>query len=133
VFEEQNLGIPLRQALVGMTDRIDVLDVKFFVTAILIQRETGGNLAEIIDKIAYVIRERFRVQGQLKIFTAQARMSGFILSFLPIGIAVLIGIMNPEYLKPLWLERAGHIMIAVAVTMQILGMLAIRKIIRIKI
>ena len=133
VFDEQNLGIPLRQALIGMTDRVDILDVKFFVTAILIQRETGGNLAEIIDKIAYVIRERFRVQGQLKIFTAQARLSGAILAFLPIGIAVLIGIFNPEYMKPLWLERTGRIMIAVAVTLQILGMLAIRKIIRIKI
>jgi tight adherence protein B len=133
VFEEQNLGIPLRQALIGMTDRVDILDVKFFVTAILIQRETGGNLAEIIDKISYVIRERFRVQGQLKIFTAQARMSGTILSLLPIGVAVLIGIMNPEYLKPLWFERAGRIMIAVAVILQILGMLAMRKIIRIKI
>jgi len=133
VFEEQNLGIPLRQALIGMTDRVDILDVKFFVTAILIQRETGGNLAEIIDKIAYVIRERFRVQGQLKIFTAQARMSGVILSLLPIGLAVLIGILNPKYLKPLWFDRTGRIMIAVAVTLQILGMLAIRKIIRIKI
>jgi tight adherence protein B len=133
VFEEQNLGIPLRQALIGMTDRVDILDVKFFVTAILIQRETGGNLAEIIDKIAYVIRERFRVQGQLKIFTAQARLSGFILSLLPIGVAVLIWILNPEYLKPLWFERTGRFMIAVAVTLQILGMLAIRKIIRIKI
>jgi tight adherence protein B len=133
VFEEQNLGMPLRQALIGMTDRVDSLDVRFFATAILIQRDTGGNLAEIIDKISYVIRERFRVQGQLKIFTAQARLSGFILSLLPIGVAVLIGIMNPEYLKPLWFERTGRIMIAVAVTLQILGMLAIRKIIRIKI
>ena len=133
VFEEQNLGIPLRQALIGMTDRIDILDVKFFVTAILIQRETGGNLAEIIDKIAYVIRERFRIQGQLKIFTAQARLTGVILSLLPIGVAVIIGTMNPEYLKPLWFEKVGRVMIAIAVTMQILGMLAIRKIIRIKI
>jgi tight adherence protein B len=116
-----------------MTDRVDSLDVRFFATAILIQRETGGNLAEIIDKIAYVIRERFRVQGQLRIFTAQARMSGIVLSLLPIGVAVIIGILNPEYLKPLWLERTGKIMIAVAVTLQILGMLAIRKIIRIKI
>jgi tight adherence protein B len=133
VFEEQNLGIPLRQALIGMTDRVDTLDVKFFVTAILIQRETGGNLAEIIDKIAYVIRERFRIQGQLKIFTAQARMSGTILSLLPIGVAVIIGILNPEYMKPLWFEKAGRVMIATAVILQILGMLAIRKIIRIKI
>ena len=133
VFEEQNLGIPLRQALLGMSERIEALDVKFFITAIMIQRETGGNLAEIIDKIGHVIRERFRIQGQLKIFTAQARMSGIILSLLPVGIAIIVGMMNPEYLKPLWLERTGRIMIAVAVILQVLGMLAIRKIIRIKI
>ena len=133
VFEEQNLGIPLRQALIGMTDRVDILDVKFFVTAILIQRETGGNLAEIIDKIAYVIRERFRVQGQLKVFTAQARISGTILALLPVGMAILLSILNPEYMKPLWVERTGKIMVSVAVIMQILGFLAIRKIIRIKI
>lgn len=133
VFEEQNLGIPLRQALIGMTDRVEALDVKFFVTAILIQRETGGNLAEIIDKISHVIRERFRIQGQLRIFTAQARISGVVLALLPVGMAVAIGVLNPEYLKPLWFERAGRIMIAVAVVLQILGWLAIRKIIRIKI
>jgi tight adherence protein B len=133
VFEEQNLGIPLRQALIGMTERIEALDVKFFVTAILIQRETGGNLAEIIDKIGHVIRERFRIQGQLKIFTAQARISGIILSMLPVGVAIMIGMLNPNYIKPLWIESTGRIMIAVAVTLQILGVLAIRKIIRIKI
>ena len=133
MFEEQNLGIPLRQALIGMTDRVDILDVKFFVTAILIQRETGGNLAEIIDKIAYVIRERFRVQGQLKVFTAQARISGTILALLPVGVAILLGMVNPEYMKPLWVEKTGKIMIGVAVIMQILGFLVIRKIIRIKI
>jgi len=133
VFEEQNLGIPLRQALLGMTERIEALDVKFFVTAILIQRETGGNLAEIIDKIGHVIRERFRIQGQLKIFTAQARITGFILSLLPVGVALLIAMLNPEYMKPLWFESTGRFLIALAVTLQILGVLAIRKIIRIKI
>jgi len=133
VFEEQNLGASLRQALIGISQRVDALDVKFFVTAILVQRDTGGNLAEIIDKISYVIRERFRVQGQLKIFTAQARMSGLVLALLPIGVAVMIGIINPEYMKPLWVERTGRIMIVVAVILQVLGMLAIRKIIRIKI
>ena len=133
VFEEQNLGIPLRQALLGMTERIEALDVKFFVTAIMIQRETGGNLAEIIDKIGHVIRERFRIQGQLKIFTAQARITGFILGLLPVGVALLIGMLNPEYMKPLWFESTGRFLIALAVTLQILGVLAIRKIIRIKI
>ena len=87
-------GSPLRQALIEMTERIDSLDVKFFVTAILIQRETGGNLAEIIDKISYVIRERFRVQGQLKIFTAQARLTGIILS--PPSVASPCVIWSPE-------------------------------------
>lgn len=133
VFDEQNLGVPLREALTGMTHRIDSIEVRFFVTAILIQKETGGNLAEIIDKIAHVIRERFRIEGQLKVFTAQARMTGTILVLLPIGVAVAIGVLNPEYLKPLWFEKAGKIMIALAACMQIAGALAIRKIIRIKI
>lgn len=133
VFDEQNLGIPLKQALVGMADRIDLLDLKFFVTAILIQRETGGNLAEIIDKISYVIRERFRVQGQLKIFTAQARLTGVILALLPISIAFLLWILNPGYMKPLFYESAGRWMLVIAAVMQIAGMLVIRRIIRIKI
>ncbi|MBI5575998.1 MAG: type II secretion system F family protein [Deltaproteobacteria bacterium] len=133
VFDEQNLGVPLREALTGMTHRIDSIEVRFFVTAILIQKETGGNLAEIIDKIAHVIRERFRIEGQLKVFTAQARMTGTILVLLPIGVAVAIGILNPEYMKPLWFEKAGKLMIALAACMQVAGALVIRKIIRIKI
>jgi tight adherence protein B len=133
VFDEQNLGVPLREALTGMTRRVDSLDAKFFVTAILIQRETGGNLAEIIDKIAHVIRERFRIQGQLKIFTAQARMTGLILTFLPVGVALLIALLNPDYIRPLWVERAGKFLIALAICMQVAGGLVIRKIIRIKI
>ena len=133
VFDEQNLGVPLREALTGMTRRVDSIDARFFVTAILIQRETGGNLAEIIDKIAHVIRERFRIQAQLKIFTAQARMTGTILALLPIAVAVAIGILNPDYLKPLWFERAGKFLILLALCMQVTGALVIRKIIRIKI
>ena len=133
VFDEQNLGIPLRNALIGMTTRIDLLDVRFFVTAILIQRETGGNLAEIIDKIAYVIRERFRIQGQLKIHTAQARMTGIVLSLLPVAMAFLLFLLSPGYMKPLWEEPTGRSMIVSAVVLQILGMVVIRKIIRIKI
>jgi tight adherence protein B len=133
VFDEQNLGVPLREALTGMTRRVDSLDARFFVTAILIQRETGGNLAEIIDKIAHVIRERFRIQGQLKIFTAQARMTGAILSLLPVALALAIGFLNPDYLKPLWFERAGRILIGIAICMQITGALVIRRIVRIKI
>ncbi len=133
VFDEQNLGIPLRSALVSMTDRIDILDLKFFVTAVLIQRETGGNLAEIIDKIAYVIRERFRIQGQLRIHTAQARLTGMVLAFLPIAMALILYGMSPDYMRPLWTEPTGKTMMLVALVLQIAGMLVIRKIIRIKI
>jgi tight adherence protein B len=133
VFDEQNLGIPLRQALLGMADRIDALDVKFFVTAILIQRETGGNLAEIIDNLSYVIRERFRVQGQLKIYTAQGRMTGVVLVLLPIAIACVILMSNPDYLKPLLSDSIGRSMIAVAVVMQVAGAIVVKKIVRIKI
>lgn len=132
VFDEQNLGVSLRQALTGLTERVDSLDVKFLVTAILIHRETGGNLAEIIDKISHVIRERFRIQGQLRIFTAQARLTGWVLALLPVGAAFLIGVLNPTYLKPLWQEGIGRAMVFVAGAMQLAGFLVIRRIIRIK-
>lgn len=133
VFDEQSLGIPLRQALFGMTERIDSLDVKFLVTAILIHRDTGGNLAEIIDKISYVIRERFRIQGQLKTFTAQARLTGIIIGLLPVIAALLIGFLNPRYMKPLWEDPVGRYLVVSAFILQVLGILVIRKIIRIKI
>jgi len=132
VFDEQNLGIPLRQALVGLTERIETLDVKFFVTAVLIQRDTGGNLAEITDKISYVIRERFRVQGQLRIFTAQARISGIVLTVMPPLVAFIIFLLNPEFLKPLWYDKLGNYMVGMAVFLQITAVLVIRKILRIK-
>jgi tight adherence protein B len=99
----------------------------------LIQRETGGNLAEIIDNLSYVIRERFRVQGQLKIFTAQGRMTGIALVFLPIAIAFFIHVTNPEYLKPLLNDRIGRTLAVLAVVLQIVGAITIKKIIRIKI
>jgi tight adherence protein B len=133
VFDEQNLGVSLRQALIGLVERIDTLDVKFFVTAILIQRETGGNLAEIVDKLSYVIRERFRVQGQLKIHTAQGRLTGVILVLLPIAIAAIILLSNPNYLDPLWKDRAGRTLIALAAFLQIVGALVVKRIVRIKI
>lgn len=133
VYDEQNLGVSLRQALLGMTERIDSMDVKFLVTAILVHRETGGNLAEIIDKISYVIRERFRIQGQLRIFTAQARLTGIILSLLPVGASLVIGLLNPAYLRPLWVEPIGRMMVVTAVILQVAGVLVIRKIVRIKI
>jgi tight adherence protein B len=133
LFDEQNLGISMRQALIDFSKRVDTMDVRFFITAVLIQKDTGGNLAEIIDKISYVIRERFRVQGQLRIFTAQARLSGLILSLLPPVLALVIYNLNPNYLKPLWNTRLGILLVGMAVVLQIAGMFVIRKIVRIKI
>jgi tight adherence protein B len=133
VFDEQKLGISLRQALIGMAERIDILDIKFFITAVLIQRDTGGNLAEIVDKIAYVIRERFRIKGQLRVFTAQARLTGITLGLLPVALMFLIYSLNPDYMKPLWSDAIGKKLIILGVFFQIAGALSIRKIIRIKI
>jgi len=133
LFEEQNMGMPARQALEDFAERVGSLDARFFVTAVLVQRETGGNLAEIVENLARVIRERFRIEGQLRIHTAQARMTGIILALLPVGVAAAIAAINPEYLDPLWHDRAGRLMTVAAVALQAAGALVIRRIVRIKI
>src|SRR5947207_2152613 len=132
-YEEQNLGLSLKLALENLTDRIPLLDLRMCVTAILIQRETGGNLAEILEKVAYTIRERFRLMGDLKTLTTSSRMSAWILCALPIFVAVAVTVMNPEYMSVLWKDPRGHYLIAAAMTMQVTGMLIVRKILRIKI
>jgi tight adherence protein B len=132
-YEEQNLGLSLKLALENLTQRIPLLDLRLCVTAILIQRETGGNLAEILEKVAYTIRERFRILGDLKTLTTSSRMSAWLLCGLPIFITVVITGMNPEYMSILWSDPRGHKLIAAAIFMQITGMLVVRKILRIKI
>jgi len=132
-YEEQNLGLSLKLALENLTDRVPLLDLRMCVTAILIQRETGGNLAEILEKVAYTIRERFRILGDLKTLTTSSRMSAWLLCGLPIGVAVAITFMNPEYMSVLWKDPRGHYLIAAAMIMQVTGMLIVRKILRIKI
>jgi len=131
-FEQYNLGINLREALLNMTSRVDSLDLKLFVTAILLQRETGGNLAEILEKISYTIRERFKLIGQIKTYTAQGRMSAWIVGLLPAVFVLAISVLNPAYLTPLLQEKLGHILIGFAAFLQITGLLFIRKIVRIK-
>ena len=103
------------------------------VTAVLIQRETGGNLAEILEKVSYTIRERFRIMGDLKTLTTSSRMSAWLLCGLPIFVAVMITFMNPDYMSVLWKDRRGHYLIATAMGLQITGMLIVRKILNIKI
>ncbi len=133
VFEEQNLGIPMRNALLGLLDRIELVDLKLFVVAVLIQRQSGGNLSEILDKIAYTIRERFRILRQLKVHTAQARMTGIILTALPPVVGSLIFILNYEYMRIIFTETWGLRILAASAVMQIIGFLWIRKIVNIEV
>src|SRR6185369_816372 len=128
-YEEQNLGLALK----NLTQRIPLLDLKMCVTAIMIQRETGGNLAEILEKVAYTIRERFRIMGDLKTLTTSSRMSAWLLCGLPIAVSLVITLMNPEYMSILWKDSRGHVLIAIALFMQLTGMLIVRKILNIKI
>lgn len=132
-YEEQNLGLSLKLALENLAERVPLLDLRLCITAILIQRETGGNLAEILEKVAYTIRERFRILEDLKTLTTSSRMSAWILCGLPIFVAAAVTFLNPEYMSVLWTDPRGHNLIIVAIAMQITGMLIIRKILRIKI
>lgn len=132
-YEEQNLGLSLKLALENLTQRIPLMDLRMCVTAIMIQRETGGNLAEILEKVAYTIRERFRIMGDLKTLTTSSRMSAWLLCGLPIFVTIVITIMNPEYMDILWKDNRGHYLIAAAMFLQVTGMLIVRKILRIKI
>jgi len=133
VYEEQNLGIPLEQALKNMLHRMPNLDLKFFVTAVAIQRQAGGDLAEILDKIGYIIRERFKIMGQVQALTGEGRISGVVLMGLPIALFVAVYYLNPKYVMLLFTEELGRQMIAVAAFLQVLGAIAIKKIVAIKI
>src|SRR6185312_10671269 len=133
VFEEQNLGIPMEQALQSLADRIPNLDLKFFSTAIILQRQTGGDLAEILDKIGYIVRERFKIWGQVQALTGEGRLSGAVLLALPPLLFVAVYRLNREYVMQLFTDPMGQQMLAGAVVMQVLGALAIRKIVNIKV
>lgn len=132
-YEEQNLGLSLKLALDNLTHRIPLLDLRMCVTAVLIQRETGGNLAEILEKVAQTIRERFRIMGDLKTLTTSSRMSAWLLCGLPIFVTFAITFLNPEYMAVLWKDQRGHYLIGTALLLQVTGMLIVRKILRIKI
>ena len=133
VFEEQNLGIPMDSSLNAMAERIPNLDLKFFVTAMILQRQTGGDLAEILDKIGNLIRDRFRIWGMIQSLTGEGRLSGVVLLALPFVLFVAVYQLNPEYLMKLFTDPMGTKMLVVAVIMQVLGALVIRKIVNIKV
>ncbi len=133
VFEEQNFGLPLREALVNLAHRVPLQDVNFLVTAMLVQRETGGNLAEILDKTTVIIRERFRLKGQLRIYTAQGRLTGWILTALPIGMFFILDFLNPDYEGILLKDPVGQKLLYAGLVMMAIGWYTIRKVIDIKV
>jgi tight adherence protein B len=133
VFEEQNLGIPLEESLRDMTERIPNLDLKFFATAIILQRQTGGDLAEILDKIGSLIRERFQIWGQVQALTGEGRLSGIVLMALPVLLFFAVYYLNTDYVMMLFTDPLGKKMLAVGVFLQVVGALVIRKIVNIKV
>ncbi len=132
-FDEQNYGLELRTAMENLAVRMPIQDVRIMMTAILIQKETGGNLAEVLDKCSYVIRERFRLRKEISIKTAQGRLTGWILSFLPVILGFLLYMVNPAGMSLLWTRPMGQKMLYTAVVMMLIGALIIRKIIRIRV
>ncbi len=132
-FDEQNFGLPLKDALNNLAVRVGLLDVRFFVTAVLIQRETGGNLSEILENLAYVVRERFKILRQVRVYTAHGRMTGYVLLALPAALAVALKFINPEHMDLLFTERMGRLMLCGVVVMQTIGYLWIRKIVSIEV
>jgi tight adherence protein B len=133
VYEEQNLGIQLEDAMRSLCDRVPNLDLRFFVTSVAIQRQTGGDLAEILDKIGYVIRERFRIMGQVRALTGEGRLSGIILIALPFVLFFVVLHLNPKYVELLWTTDEGINLSIAALISQVFGALWIRKIVNIKV
>jgi tight adherence protein B len=132
-FDEQNFGLPLKDALDNLTQRVPHLDVRFFATAVLIQRDTGGNLAEILENLAHVVRERFKILRQVRVYTAHGRFTGYVLLALPFALAVALSFINPDHMNMLFRERMGQTMLIGAAVMQTIGYIWIRQVIKIEV
>jgi tight adherence protein B len=132
-FEEHNLGLPIEVALQKLAVRVPSLDVHFFVSAVLLQKRTGGNLAEILDKLAYVIRERFKLRGRIRAVSAHGKMTATALSCIPIAVAILMFYTNPDYVTFFFTDDVGQIMISGAIVLQIIGYLIMKKIVNIEV
>ena len=133
VVREVNLGLGMEEALSNLVRRIRSDDLDLMVTAIGVQQQVGGNLAEILDTIAFTIRERVRIKGEINTLTAQGRMSGYLVAFLPIGIAVTLNFINPDFMRPLFTQLLGQILLGVGGVMMVIGFFAIQKIVSIKV
>lgn len=132
-FDEVNFGISMNDALMNMATRVPSTDLRYFVIAVMIQRETGGNLAELLDNISKIVRERIKLLGQIRVLSAEGRMSAWVLGLLPFAAAAMIQLTNPGFLAVLYTDPAGQKMVATALTMMFVGVLAMRKIIRIRV
>jgi len=132
-FDQQNFGLPLRDALFQLTERVPILDVRFFVTAVLIQRETGGNLSEILDNLAHVVRERFKIKRQVRVHTAHGRFTAFVLLALPAALAIALTVIARPQMEPLFYTRMGQMMLLAAMVLQTIGFFWIRKVIKIEV
>lgn len=132
-FEEHNLGLPIEVALQKLAKRVPSLDVHFFVSAVLLQKRTGGNLAEILDKLAYVIRERFKLRGRIRAVSAHGKMTATALSSIPIAVAVLMFFTNPDYVKFFFKDETGQIMMGSAIFLQLVGYLIMQNIVNIEV
>ncbi len=133
LYEEQKFGMPVRDALFNLTDRMPLVDVKFFVTAVMLQRETGGNLAEILDNLSYVIRERFKIQRQVRVYTAQGRLTMAFLMGMPPAVVGLLLMISPEFVRPLFVDPIGHFLLVAGITLQTIGYFTIKRIIKIQV
>ena len=132
-FEEHNLGLPIEVALQKLGKRVPSLDVHFFVSAVLLQKRTGGNLAEILDKLAYIIRERFKLRGRIRAVSAHGKMTATALSCIPIAVAILMFYTNPDYVNFFFKDDVGNIMLGGAVALQLIGYGIMKKIVNIEV
>ena len=132
-FDEQNFGLPLKDALANLVVRMPSIDVRFFSTAVLIQRETGGNLSEILENLAHVVRERFKILRQVRVYTAHGRLTGYVLLALPAFLGIALMFINPEHMQLLFQERIGHMMLGATVIMQTIGYFWIKQVVKIEV
>jgi tight adherence protein B len=132
-FDEQNFGLPLKDSLDNLSQRIPLLDIRFFATAVLIQRETGGNLSEILENLAHVVRERFKILRQVRVYTAHGRLTGYVLLGLPAFLSVALMFINPDHMNLLFRERMGQQMLMAALVMMVIGYVWIQQVIKIEV
>jgi tight adherence protein B len=133
IFDEQNFGLSVADALDNLSERIPILDVRFFVTAVLIQRETGGNLSEILENLAFVVRERFKILRQVRVYTAHGRFTGYVLLGLPAVLAIALMFINPDHMNLLFKEPLGQTLLMVAIGLQVAGYFWISRIVKIEV